>query len=457
MNWYRHPSRLHDAQVMRRAPRAPRVLVVTVALAIAALLAGCGSSASGTSGSHQPANVVIFEPLSGPDSIFVAQDIAGVHAAADVINAAGPPLGRRIGVLFFNSTDDPADAVPATRQMLATASNVIGIMGPTTNPGEAIAPILNSVKIPFFPDSGDVAFDHSHYQYLWRPTPSDSVLGYVLAAFAHQLGYTRVATLFGNDIGSSDEVTNAVAGVRKLGGRIVLQQQVALDSSSYNSEVEAMLAAHPQVILTETDSPTTDTYFSEMEQLNHGKLIPVIDDGYLSVITAARTSAVKVLGASAMARYWRGVTQVGLGAGPGWSVYDKALNSLKGIAGLSDPGQYYNDSYSETFYDAVTDLALAMIASKSSDPSVLNSWILRLTAPHPGAVVVHTYAAGRAALLAGKSIQYVGVSGPQKYNKYHNNLLPYQGVKILPNGQAAEFSVITDAEIGSVDPTFTTP
>lgn len=453
MKRYRYPSRMHDAQMMRRAPHAHRVFVATVALATAALLAACGSSGPGNS-SHQPANVVILEPLSGADAIFVGQDIAGVHAAVDVINAAGPPLGRKMNVQFFNSYDDPADAVTATRQMLATTSNVIGIMGPTTNPGEAIAPILNSAKIPFFPDSGDVAFDTNHYPYLWRPTPSDSVLGYVLAAFAHKLGYTRVATLFGNNIGSSDEVTNAVAGVRKLGGTVVLKQTVALGQSSYNSEVAAMLAAHPQVILTETDSPTTNTYFKEMEQLNHGKLIHVIDDGYLSVISAARNSAMKALGAATMARYWQGVSQVGFNSGPGWSVYDAALKSLKGIAGLSNPGQYFNDSYSQTFYDAVTDLALAMIASKSSDPSVLNNWIPRLTAPHPGAVVVHTYAAGRAALLAGKSIQYIGVSGAQRYNRYHNNLLPYVGVKILRNGQVSDFATVTQAEIAAVDPTF---
>ena len=454
MNGYRYPNRMHDAQPMRRAPHAPRVFMVTVALATAAVLAGCGSSGPGSNSAHQPVNVVIFEPLTGPDSVFVSQDIAGVHAAANVINAAGAPLGQKIDVEFANSYDDPADAVPATRRMLATTSNVIGIMGPTTNPGEAVVPILNSAKIPFFPDSGDVAFDTSHYQYLWRPTPSDSVLGYVLAAYAHKLGYTRVATLFGNNIGSSDEVTNAVGGTQRLGGTIVLKQSLALDQSSYNTEVSAMLAAHPQVILTETDPQTTNTYFTEMEQLNHGKLIPVIDDGYLSVITAARNSAVKAIGAATMARYWQGVTQVGYNGGPGWQVYDAALKSLKGISGLSNPGQYFNDSYSQTFYDAVTDLALAMIASKSSDPSVLNSWILRLTAPHPGAVVVHTYAAGRAALLAGKSIQYIGVSGPQRYNKYHNNLLPYVAVKILPNGQVADSTTITQAEIASVDPTF---
>jgi ABC-type branched-subunit amino acid transport system substrate-binding protein len=453
MNGYRDPNRMHNAQVMRRAPRAPKIFVVTAALATAALLAGCASSGSGNS-AHGPVNVVIFEPLTGPDAVFVGQDIAGVHAAADVINAAGPPLGRKINVQFANSYDDPADAVPATRRMLATTSDVIGIMGPTTNPGEAIAPILNSAKIPFFPDSGDVAFDTSHYQYLWRPTPSDSVLGYVLAAFAHKLGYTRVATLFGNNIGSSDEVTNAVTGTQKLGGTIVLKQNLALDQSSYNSEVSAMLAAHPQAILTETDPQTTNTYFTEMEQLNHGKLIPVIDDGYLSVITAARNSAIKAIGAATMAHNWRGVTQVGLNGGPGWKVYDAALKSLKGISGLSNPAQYFNDSYSQTYYDAVTDLALAMVASKSSDPRVLNSWILRLTAPHPGAVVVHTYAAGRAALQAGKSIQYIGVSGPQRYNKYHNNILPYVGVKILPNGQVSDFATVTQAEIASVDPTF---
>ena len=60
-----------------------------------------------------------------------------------------------------------------------------------------------------------------------------------------------------------------VRAFTKLGGTIVYNKPVALDQSSYRTEIENLLAARPQVIFTEIDPQTGATFLSELQQL-HG-------------------------------------------------------------------------------------------------------------------------------------------------------------------------------------------
>jgi len=68
----------------------------------------------------------------------------------------------------------------------------------------------------------------------------------------------------------------------------------------------------------------------------------------------------------------------------------------------------------------VNIMALGMVAANSTSPQTYNSFITRVTDQSSGAAVVHNYAEGLAALRAGKTIQYVGASGPLVFNKYHS-------------------------------------
>jgi hypothetical protein len=65
---------------------------------------------------------------------------------------------------------------------------------------------------------------------------------------------------------------------------------------------------------------------------------------------------------------------------------------------------------------------------------VYNPYIVKVTAPSPGAVQVNTFAAGKKALLAGKKIQYVGAVGPIVFDPYHNSPGGFEIVK--PDGTA---------------------
>ena len=93
-----------------------------------------------------------------------------------------------------------------------------------------------------------------------------------------------------------------------------------------------------------------------------------------------------------------------------WQTYNKAL--LASGSQVPKPSQWSSDPYSMTYYDAVNIMALAMLAAKSTSPAVFNKDVMTVTNPGPGKTVVTSFAAGKAALAAGKQVQYVGAGGP---------------------------------------------
>ena len=95
---------------------------------------------------------------------------------------------------------------------------------------------------------------------------------------------------------------------------------------------------------------------------------------------------------------------------------------------------------------SVVIMALAMDAAHSTKPSVYNGYITKVTSPASGAVVVHTYAAGKAALAAGKHIQYVGAVGATVFDRWHNSGQGF-AIERYANGKWTATELVTAAEI----------
>ena len=367
-----------------------------------------------------------FTPFSGPDASFGPELAGGCIPAVRAINADGGVLGHTMNCVEEDTRGDPADAVPAAGKMVASVSNLVGALGPSSDEALATVPILNQAKVPMFVETGQAAFDHTTDSYFWRITPADDVKGYALALWAHRAGYTRAAAVFGSDVGSQSDVPTLLTAWKRLGGKMVANQRIALDSSSYETEVEQLIQARPQVIFTEVDPQTGATYFSELQQL-HG-LIPIIgtevslEAPWLKAVTGA-------LGASATAKYVEGMQPYAPPSGPAWKVYNKVLLASK--SQVPQPGQWSADPYSMTFYDAVNIMALAMLEGHSTSRTVENRNVLNITAPGAGKKVVYSFAAGKTALAAGKKIQYIGAGGPIVFNKWHNSTGAFEAAKYV--------------------------
>jgi branched-chain amino acid transport system substrate-binding protein len=421
-----------------------RIAVKALGAALVLVAVGaCGSSSGGGSGSS---TLVVgeFNPFSGADASFGLEMAGGCAPAVRLINASGGVLGHQVSCVQEDTRGDPADAVPAAQKMMATETSLVGVLGPSSDEALATAPLLNQGKVPMFVDTGQAAFDHTSDAYFWRITPADDVKGYALALWAHKAGYTRAAAVFGNDAGAQSDVPTLVRAFTRLGGTIVYNKPFALDQSSYRTEIENVLAAHPQVIFTEVDPQTGSTFLSELQQL-HG-LIPVI--GTEVTLQAPWLKAVNgAIGATAMTKYFQGMQPYAPPTGPAWQAYDRSL--LASGAQVPKPSQWSSDPYSMTYYDGVNVMALAMIAAKSTSPAVFNRYVVKVTEPGTGKKVVNTFAAGKAALKAGDQIQYVGAGGPVVFNHWHNSTGAFEAAKYT-KGNLTLVGSVSAAQIATI-------
>jgi len=428
---------------MRRQSQGHNRLGIALAIGFILLLGSCTSKGGATKGSDTgtaPLTVAVFNPFSGPDASFGSEQSAGCITATSAITSAGGILNhKQIVVKTSDTRGDPADAVPAAQQLISSTPNLVQVCGPSSDEASATVPLLDKANIPMFADTGQAFFDKSNYQYFHRITPPDDAVGYAMALYAWDHGYKTAAAVFGNDISSQGTAPTVMAGFKNLGGKIVLSQTLALDQSSYRTEVEQLAAAHPDVIFTEADPQTSATYIAELNQLYH--LVPIVGDNgtnqppWIKAVTGA-------IGASNLNKYFVAAQPYAPATG---ASYDQWLRAVKAAQSkLTQPGsQWFADTYSMAAYDGVNISALAMEEAKSTDPTVFNPFILRVVSPSPGAVQVHSFAEGKQALLAGKTIQYVGAIGQIAFDQYNNS----PGLFEIVKADRSKVAVYTAAQV----------
>lgn len=373
-----------------------------------------GSAASGGSGSSggSTLNIGVIYPYTGPNADQGAVGMAGCMAGIGQVNSAGGVLGHKFACKPFDTKGDPADAVPAANQMMASANPVM-VIG-ASDDAVATAPIVTGNHVPNFATIGDPHFDHQTNPYFYRLTPSDALQGVALGYWAAKHGWTHAAAAFTSDLGAQTSVPPLRAEYAKLGGKFAADVKLAPGQSSYRTEITQIIASHPDVLISEMDPQSSTTFLSEYKQLA-GKL-PIVLGTQRTSNSDWITAVMGGIGASTFQQSIRSITPYVKLAGPGYDIYKKELLAQAGP--VKNPGQYSGQPYAISDFDAVAITALAMTMAHSTAPTKYNPDIVKVTAP--GGTVVHSYAAGVAALKAGKKITYVGASGPLPFNRYHS-------------------------------------
>jgi branched-chain amino acid transport system substrate-binding protein len=291
------------------------------------------------------------------------------------------------------------------------------VVGPDGSDIPSVLPVLEQAKVPEMNTVGDPRYDSQTSADFWRLTPSDSSQAPALAYYTHQRGFTKIAEVFTSDLSASTTTQPFQASFTKLGGTIVKAVTITADTSSYQTEVASVLAAHPQAIVGEMDAQTAATFLSEVRQQN-GSMIPVIMTQ--RAIQGDWEPAVgPAIGIASLGKDVTAIAPALQSAGTAFATFSNAMTTVK-----ANPFQAKNPFVAAN-YDGVMVFALAMEAAKSVDPAAFTAYIPKVTTPGNGAVVVSTYAAGVAALKAGKTIDYVGAAGAMVFNQYNTADRPY--------------------------------
>jgi branched-chain amino acid transport system substrate-binding protein len=298
--------------------------------------------------------------------------------------------------------------------MMASANPVM-VIG-SSDDAVTTSPIVTAAHVTNFATIGDPHFDNQTNAYFYRLTPSDALQGIAPGYWAATHGYTHPAAVFTSDLGAQTSVPPLRNEFAKRGGKLAIDIKLAPGQTSYRTEVTKVIASHPDALLSEMDPQSSTTFLSEYLQIA-GSLPPVLG----TQRTSNNDWIQAVLGGIGQAdytKYLKAIVPYVALSGPGYDSYKHWLLTLGGK--VQNPSQYVGQTYAISDYDAVNITALAMTEAKSTSPSTYNSFVTKVTAATPGAVVVHDYASGLKALKAGKQIQYVGASGPLVFDKYHS-------------------------------------
>jgi ABC-type branched-subunit amino acid transport system substrate-binding protein len=414
------------------------------ALAIMTVTA-CGGGSSSTGGGLGSGDLLVgvIAPFTGADAGLGPAYYAACLAAAPAINNNGGVGGRNIGCQQFDTRGEPADAVPAANAMIASHSNLMAVVGCTSDEAATVAPIIDRSHIPMFCMTGQSEFNKTALKYFHRLVPADVYDAFAMVGSAlygpNHAPYKKAALVFGDDIGSQAFVQPATNALTKLGGTIAINQPIHLGASSYRTEVAAMLKTNPDVILTEALG-SAGTYLKEVKTQNGGKMIPFI--GSSATIDPVWFQQVRdAIGINDLLKYYAGVDLGYTFSGPAYTEFLANLNAA--ASQFSEAPKYKQRGSTLHLYDGIIMTALAMVATNSADPKVYNSKIIDIANGTTGATTVNTYKDGVAALRAGKSIRFVGAGGENNFDQYNNSQSGYILVAYDKDGNEVTAGTLT--------------
>jgi branched-chain amino acid transport system substrate-binding protein len=412
------------------------VVVSTITIGTGVTSAGAGTTTIAPGAKLTEGLITAF---TGAESFIGGVLSAGVYPAVYDINHAGGVLGHQMQVVTVDTRGDPADALPLVERFLGSQKNVVGITGSDSATMNQLAPLFNSAKLPMNSQAGSSSFDINHFKYFWRDVPPDATNGIAMALWAKKQGYTKIALVFGTDATAQGDLPGILAAAKLLNLDVVANVGLTPDQPSYQSEAATLLAASPQVIMTEEDATTAGTFFGDLAQL--GTVPPIMGDS--GTVLSTWMSAVSTgIGITNFEKDVTSVTSQAAAPNAADVAYKSGVNHEASVL-VKPASQWYNDAYSEACYDGVIIQALAMLKAKSVQPSVYNNFIHSVTTPGAGVEKVYSFAQGKAALAKGKKIEYVGTVGNIVYNKYHN----YYGNQVAISWPTGVFTAETTVDV----------
>ena len=432
------------------------VLLVAAALS----LSGCSSASStnsgtttgsGASASGSALTIADVAPFSGPDAALGPTYLASCYGATAAINNAGGVLGHQLNCKSVDTRGDPADAVPAVNQMFASTSGLALVIGCTSDEASAVVPVINGHNMAMFCMTGQSEFDSVHFPYFYRLVPPDLEESYAMVAIAQEQNDKRIALAFGNDIGSQTFIQPAIAAIKKAGMVLTTNQALDLHATTFRTEAAAIIASHPDAIMTEALGSADPTLFAEIKQLNGGKMIPVIGTS-AAISPPFFKAAAAAVGASTFTSNFRADNLVTESSGPAYQAFSAALLAQQGkVPGTTgDFTTYLSAPGGVHLYDGINLAALAMIMAKSTSPSAYGPDLITIANGVPGATLCYSFTDCAAGLKAGKSIRYEGPGGPTSFDSYHDSTGIFQVDTYSPNGQVNVVGNLTAAQLRAV-------
>lgn len=384
--------------------------------AAAALLALPRGLQAQTGGTYR---IGALNPITGSGSTFGTGMQKMIRAGVEAVNGAGGAAGHMMEVFTEDTQTSPQAGVLAAKKLLEV-NKVQAILGTwSSGVSLAVVPLTNDANAILMNASGAPALSvppANAKGLSFRYQATNDRFGRAFAEVCVREGFKRPATMAFNNASGIGNAQGFKKAWEAKGGAVVASVVYEPNQTSYRSELQKILDAKPDVIV--TGSYLADTTILMREWYQSG-----IPSHWILPGWAGNVDLIKAVGAD-VAEGVISVDSVSNVGAPSYKLYDDAYRKALGQPGSSNV-------YAAMTWDMVVVLALAIEAAGSTETDAVRDKI-RIVANPPGEKV-YSFAEGKAALKKGK-INYEGASSVLDFDQY-GDVTPDFGVSFIEGGK----------------------
>jgi len=215
----------------------------------------------GTALAADPLKIGLLEDVSGDLAVLGKPKLNGSQLAVDEINKAGGIMGRKIELIHLDPQGDNARYQEFARRLLNKDKVDVLIGGITSASREAVRPIVNRTKTPYFYTNqyeGGVC-DASMISIGAVPEQQFStMIPYMVETFGKKVYVIAADYNFGQ---ISAEWNRKL--VKELGGTVVGEEFIPLGVSQFAQTIQNIQKAKPDWILTINVGAAQDSFFEQ--------------------------------------------------------------------------------------------------------------------------------------------------------------------------------------------------
>src|SRR6266478_4215709 len=368
---------------------------------------------------------------SGPIASRVPALLDAVKLAVDEVNANGGILkGQKLQTIVVDTQGTAQGSIDAATK-LVKVENVAAIVGGLTS--VTLMAAAHGVTIPdgvllISPTStATLVTTLEDNDFVFRTIPSDAYQGWMLGKLVYDQGFRSVALTYVNTDYGSGLADTFRASFENRGGTITYAQAHEPDKNSYLPELKALAASQPEALVLIAYAANSGITIIK-ESLEHGFFKQFVGTNALR-----DNVLIKEVGADKL----KGIFFTSPVPTPGTSAAEK-FEKLYSAAYQTTKGNFYIGRT----YDAVMLAALAIEQAGSTDRTKVRD-ALRNVCCAPGEVIEPgEWAKAKAAIAAGKKINYEGASGPLEFDE-NGDVAGVIARFVLENGAYKEVGEVT--------------
>jgi branched-chain amino acid transport system substrate-binding protein len=238
---------------MRRLTSGPATAIALAALGLASVLAGCGSSSSGSAelASGAPVKIGYLASLTGFCSTFSEEYVKGAELAVKRVNEEGGVLGHKLALIVRDDKATPTVGVSQARDLVlsghvkylaGTCSSAVGksVEQLVANPSH----VIYAVGV-----SDPTVFSGGPEIYAFNTIPTAKIEGKNAAAYIRAHPQWKRIAVIGEDYSYGYQVTAAFKQAMQGSAQTIISQDyVPSGGTDYTPYIDKLIAEHPDAV-----------------------------------------------------------------------------------------------------------------------------------------------------------------------------------------------------------------